>query len=243
MISASPTGPATLSSVPWPERPMLTRAGYTAHTVPNRPTNGAVEPTEASTVSPDSRRAVSSSITRRMARVRNSASPLLRAASACQARCANGSSGWRSSSCDSTAAIDGAFQNPSRKPVLRRRSKSTVSDLVTIRYQLRSDITSSTARIALATESVCARNWVKPTVWAGSTCSAFQFERDRYEDPGGDGFGAALGGDELPPFHRFARHVVEARVAAGRGNLDFVGPAAGIDQDPQHHPALLAQAA
>ena len=43
------------------------------HTVPNRPTNGAVLPTEASTVRPDSRRAVSSSITRRIARVRNSA--------------------------------------------------------------------------------------------------------------------------------------------------------------------------
>src|SRR4051794_13017023 len=112
MISASPTGPATLSSVPWPETPMLTSAWYTAQTVPKSPTKGAVEPMEASTVRPDSSRAGSSSITRRMARVTNSSLPLRRAATACHARCAKGSSGWTSSSFDSTALIEARSRTP-----------------------------------------------------------------------------------------------------------------------------------
>ena len=41
-------------------------------TVPNRPTKGAVEPTEASTLRPDSILVVSSSMTLRIVRVRNS---------------------------------------------------------------------------------------------------------------------------------------------------------------------------
>ena len=47
MISASPTGPATLSMLAWPARPIAISALRMPHTVPNRPTNGAVEPTVA----------------------------------------------------------------------------------------------------------------------------------------------------------------------------------------------------
>src|SRR6478672_6597282 len=57
MMSASPTGPATLSSVPWPLMPIATSAWYTPHTVPNNPRKGAVLPIDASTVRPDSKRA------------------------------------------------------------------------------------------------------------------------------------------------------------------------------------------
>src|SRR5258708_2135734 len=96
MMSASPTGPATLSRVPWPVMPMWTRAWYTPHTVPNRPTNGAVLPIDARTVSPRSTRAVSSSRERWIARVRTSdaSTPCSReaprrAATACRVRRAN----------------------------------------------------------------------------------------------------------------------------------------------------------
>src|SRR5215472_1316802 len=44
MMSASPTGPATLSMLAWPAMPMPTSAFRMPHTVPNRPTKGAVEP-------------------------------------------------------------------------------------------------------------------------------------------------------------------------------------------------------
>src|SRR3546814_11348949 len=44
MMSASPTGPATVSIEAWPEAPILTSARRIPITVPNRPTNGAVEP-------------------------------------------------------------------------------------------------------------------------------------------------------------------------------------------------------
>ena len=72
MISASPTGPATLSSVPAPLMPIATSAWYTPQTVPNRPTNGAVAPTVASTARPFSSRVVSSSSTFLIVRVTKS---------------------------------------------------------------------------------------------------------------------------------------------------------------------------
>ena len=72
MINASPTGPATLSSVPEPLIPIATSAWYTPQTVPKRPTNGAVAPTVASTVRPFSSRLISSSSTFLSVRVTNS---------------------------------------------------------------------------------------------------------------------------------------------------------------------------
>ena len=72
MISASPTGPATRSSVPAPLMPIATSAWYTPQTVPNRPTKGAVAPTVASTARPFSMRVVSSSSTFLMVRVTKS---------------------------------------------------------------------------------------------------------------------------------------------------------------------------
>jgi len=47
MISASPTGPATASIDAWPDEPIRISARMMPTTVPNRPTNGAVEPTVA----------------------------------------------------------------------------------------------------------------------------------------------------------------------------------------------------
>ena len=52
MMSASPTGPATLSSVPQPLMPIAMSAWYPPQTVPNRPTKGAEAPTVASTDMP-----------------------------------------------------------------------------------------------------------------------------------------------------------------------------------------------
>ena len=52
MISASPTGPATLSMLAWPAMPMAISAFRMPKTVPNRPTNGAVEPTVARNARP-----------------------------------------------------------------------------------------------------------------------------------------------------------------------------------------------
>ena len=52
MMSASPTGPATLSMLACPATPIFTRAPRMPHTVPNRPTNGATEPTVARSPSP-----------------------------------------------------------------------------------------------------------------------------------------------------------------------------------------------
>ena len=63
MMSASPTGPATLSSVPQPLMPIAMSAWYPPQTVPNRPTKGAEAPTVASTDMPFSSRVVSASST------------------------------------------------------------------------------------------------------------------------------------------------------------------------------------
>src|SRR5258708_3358953 len=52
MISASPTGRATLSILAWPAIPMAISAFRMPMTVPNRPTKGAVDPTVARNARP-----------------------------------------------------------------------------------------------------------------------------------------------------------------------------------------------
>jgi hypothetical protein len=73
MMSASPTGPATLASVPLPAYADRNERVIHARHRAEEPEKWRRAPSDASTVSPDSKRAISSSITRRIERVRNSA--------------------------------------------------------------------------------------------------------------------------------------------------------------------------
>ena len=64
MISASPTGPATLSIDACPATPIAVSALTMPQTVPKSPTNGAVEPTVARNARPSCERLCTLSIAR-----------------------------------------------------------------------------------------------------------------------------------------------------------------------------------
>src|SRR5471032_391456 len=145
--------------------------------------------------------------------------------------------------CFSTAAREGAFQKASRKVSLFLRSRITASVLVKMKYQLATDMTRSTTRIARPMVSVCVRKLAKPTAWVDSMESALQFERDRDQHPGRNGLVAAFGGDEFPAPHCFLRRFVEPRHSARRADLNVAGCAVGVDKHTQHDAALLAHPA
>ena len=126
---------------------------------------------------------------------------------------------------------------------MRRRIVTIWIVLVTMRYQVASDIATSSSSVVLPTTSVCARKPASVAVCVGSIGSVLQREVDRDQDPGGDRLVALARRHEAPALDGFQCRVVETRRSAARAQFHGLRGAAGGDEHAQQHAALLAVAA
>src|SRR5512133_795138 len=228
------------------------------HTVPNRPTKGALDATVARKVWPNSSRLLSSSIARFSARVSiSSAAPVWlglgvsRSQPFLQPPCCSiavdpwctrwekGSVAPVSRMRSATASRFFASQKASIKVSLLRRIRNTRMPLVSTRYQVPIEAISISPMTPRAMPSVWVRKWAKPR---DCSISASQVENDGDQHPRADRFGAALGGDKLPARDRVLRGLVKSRRAGACTDLDLARAAAGFDEHAQHHPAFLPHA-
>src|SRR3954471_16579733 len=219
-------------------------------TVPNRPTKGAVDPTEASTARPPCMRAVDSSMELRIARVSHSLGP----SESCSWSCA-----WwwaaasRPSSASARKGLAGSVPSlfrPSAKSaecqklsMLRdwRRKRCRSTAFMTITIQEASDIASSMTATALLTMSPWLQRWARPNSVFIAVVS-FEDELDWDVEPHGFRHAAALARNVAPFAHGFECDLVQAIVAAGLLDLGVLRVAVRPDQDAQDHLALFAQA-
>lgn len=175
MINASPTGPATRSIEARPETPISVNAWWMPHTVPNRPTNGEVEPTIAGTTGAPGPSASATALFRRWAiQVWRSIDPSgirsqPRSASipaSIVARAA--SSGIRAR----PASAEGASRK-ARVARRKRRTRTVRSIPRTMRtYQLAIDMRTRTPSVARATTSPWFHIAVRPLGSAPSAARA-----------------------------------------------------------------------
>src|SRR5437764_1556402 len=219
-------------------------------TVPNRPTKGAVDPTEASTARPPCMREVASSIELRIARVSHSLAPK----ESCNCCCALWwAAASRPSSASARKGLAGSVPSllkPSAKSaacqklsMLRacRRNRCRSSAFMRITIQEASDIASSMIATALVTMSPWLQRWARPNSVFIAVVS-LEDVIDGDVEPHGFGHAASLSRN-VPPFaHGFQCGLVQAAVAAGLLDLRILRDPVHADQDAQDDLALFAEA-
>src|SRR5690606_26356370 len=102
-----------------------------------------------------------------------------------------------------------------------------------MKYQVITDIRTSTTNTPIRTGSPCRKTYVRSIV-------SLQSKMNRHDDPGGDGLVATLGRNKTPLPHGADRGAIQSAVCAGLVDLDLLRFAVRVHEHAQQHCALLA---